>query len=107
MVRTGVQWRYLPNDFPPHDAVYQQARRWLHAGVYENIAHDLRIIARVLGDRPEEPTAAILDGRTLRSTRENGHRAGYDGHKNKRGSLFFLRRRFISQSIRSETCSMW
>lgn len=86
VVRTGVQWEYLPNNFPPSDAVYQQARRWLHAKVYETIAHDLRIIARVLEDRDEEPSAAILDGRTLRSTRESGARAGYDGHKKKRGS---------------------
>ena len=86
LVRTGVQWRYLPNDFPPWNAVYQQARRWLAAGVYEQIAHDLRILERVLKDRFEQPTAAVLDGRTLRSSRESGSRAGYDGHKRKNGS---------------------
>ena len=41
VVRTGVQWRYLPNDHPPWTAVYLQARRWLQAGVFEAIAHDL------------------------------------------------------------------
>ena len=44
IVRTGIQWRYLPHDFPPWSAVDQQARRWLHAGVFKTIAHDLRII---------------------------------------------------------------
>ena len=86
IVRTGIQWRYLPHDFPPWSAVYQQARRWLHAGVFETIAHDLRIIERILQDREEEPSAMILDARTLQSTPESGARAGYDGHKKKHGS---------------------
>jgi transposase len=48
LVRTGSPWRYLPNDLPPWEAVYQ-------------------------------PTAVILDSRTLQSTPESGGRAGYDG----------------------------
>lgn len=86
VVKTGCQWRYLPHDLPPWTAVYQQARRWLHAGVFEQIAHDLRVITRFLSDRNIEPSAAILDGRTLQSTPESGGRAGYDGAKKKKGS---------------------
>ncbi len=86
VVRTGIQWRYLPNDFPPWSAVYQQARRWMHAGVFEAIAHDLRIVERILKDRGEDPSAVVLDARTLQSTPESGGRAGYDGHKKKHGS---------------------
>ena len=59
LVRTGVQWRYLPGDFPQWRAVYQQARRWLAAGVFEAIAHHLRIIERLMKDRDEEPSAMI------------------------------------------------
>jgi transposase len=86
VVRTGIQWRYLPNDFPPWSAVYQQTRRWMAAGVLEAIAHDLRIIERILQDRDEQPSAVVLDARTLQSTPESGERAGYDGHKKKNGS---------------------
>ena len=86
MVKTGCQWRYLPNDFPPWSAVYQQARRWMQAGVFEALAHDLRIIMRVLADRDESPSAVIVDARTLQSTPESGGRAGYDGAKKKNGS---------------------
>lgn len=86
VVKTGCQWRFLPHDFPPWSAVYQQARRWFHAGVFETIAHDLRIIMRVLDDRAEQPSAAIFDARTLQSTPESGGRAGYDGAKRKKGS---------------------
>jgi len=86
VVKTGCQWRFLPHDLPPWTAVYQQARRWIQAGVFEHIAHDLRAIARVLEGRNPEPSATILDGRTLQSTPESGGRAGYDGAKKKKGS---------------------
>jgi transposase len=86
VVKTGCQWRYLPNDLPPWSAVYQQARRWLAAGVFEQITHDLRMIARLVAGREAQPTATIFDARTLQSTPESGGRAGYDGHKKKKGS---------------------
>ncbi len=86
IVRAGAPWRLLPNDFPPWHAVYDQTRRWLAAGCFERLAHDLRALLRAAGGREPEPSAAILDSRTLRSTPESGHRAGYDGAKRKRGS---------------------
>jgi len=86
VVKTGCQWDFLPHDFPPWTAVYQQARRWIAAGVFEEIAHDLRIILRLVDGREAQPTATILDARTLQSTPESGGRAGYDGAKRKKGS---------------------
>ena len=86
VVKTGCQWDFLPHDFPPWTAVYQQARRWIAAGVFEAITHDLRQMVRLIEDREPQPTAAILDGRTLQSTPESGGRAGYDGAKKKNGS---------------------
>src|SRR3984957_18564432 len=86
VVKTGCQWDFLPHDFPPAAAVYQQARRWIAAGVFEEITHDLRMILRMVSEREAQPTAAILDGRTLQSTPESGGRAGYDGAKKKKGS---------------------
>ena len=86
IVRSGSPWRYLPKDFPPWEMVYQQTRRWLAAGCFEAIVHDLRAMLRFADGRGPEPTAAIFDGRTLQSTLESGGRAGYDGHKRTRGS---------------------
>jgi transposase len=86
VVKTGCQWDFLPHDFPPAAAVYQQARRWIGAGVFEDIAHDLRMILRMVDEREGQPTATILDGRTLQSTPESGGRAGFDGAKKKKGS---------------------
>ena len=86
IVRTGSPWRYMPNDLPPWEAVYQQSQRWLAAGVFEAMTQDLRRILRLLEGRGEEPSAAIFDSRTLQSTPESGERAGYDGAKRKKGS---------------------
>ena len=86
VVKTSCQWRFLPPDFPPWTAVDQQARRWLHAGVFEQVAHDLRVVLRLVLERDPQPSATILDARTLQSTPESGDRAGYDGHKKKNGS---------------------
>jgi transposase len=86
IVRAGAPWRLLPTNFPPWPTVYQQTQRWIAAGCFEALVHDLRAILRLTDGRAPEPTAVVLDGRTLQSTPESGHRAGYDGHKKKKGS---------------------
>ncbi len=90
MVRTGAQWRYMPQHFPPWAAVYQQTQRWIRAGVFEAMVHDLRALLRLGEGRAPAPTAVVLDGRTLQSTPESGARAGYDGHKRKKGSKLHM-----------------
>ena len=86
IVRAGAAWRLLPGDSPPWHAVYDQARRWLAAGCFEAMAYDLRAVLRLAEGRAAEPSAAIFDSRTLRSTPESGGRAGYDGAKRQKGS---------------------
>jgi len=90
LVRSGSPWRYLPNDFPPWQAVYQQTQRWIGAGVFEAMVQDLREILRLCEGRASQPTAAVLDSRTLQSTPESGARAGYDGAKRRKGSKVHL-----------------
>jgi transposase len=86
LARAGAPWRMMPNDLPPWEAVYQQTQRWLRAGTFEVVVHDLRVVLRLAEGRTEQPSAAILDSRTLQSTPESGSRAGYDGAKRQRGS---------------------
>jgi len=86
VVRTGSPWSYMPNDLPPWEAVYQQTRRWLSAGVFEAMVHDLRILLRLSEGRASNSPAAILDSPTLRSTPESGRRAGYDAAKRNKGT---------------------
>jgi transposase len=90
IVKTGAPWRWMPHDLPPWHVVYQQSQRWIKAGVFESLAHDLRAVLRIAEGRKESPTAAIVDSRTLQSTPESGTRAGYDGAKRRKGSKVHL-----------------
>jgi transposase len=86
MVRSGEAWRMMPHDLPPWYTVYQQTQRWIAAGVFEAIVDDLRVLLRLAAGHKEDPSAVIMDGRTLQSSPESGARAGFDGHKKRRGS---------------------
>jgi transposase len=90
MARGGSSWRMMPHDLPPYYVVYQQMRRWLKAGVFEAISHDLRAVLRIAEGRQEMPTASIFDSRTMQSTVESGARAGYDGAKRRKGNKVHL-----------------
>ena len=90
IIRTGAPWRLMPHDLPPWAAVYQQTQRWVRAGVFETMVHDLRVLMRVAAGRNPQPSAAVFDARTTQSTSESGARAGYDGHKRRKGSKTHL-----------------
>jgi transposase len=90
IVRTGAPWRMMPHDLPPWAAVYQQTQRWLKAGVFEAIVADLRGVLRLAEGRNEQPSATLLESRTVQASPESGHRAGYDGAKGRKGSKVHL-----------------
>lgn len=90
IVRAGAPWRMLPTNLPPWELVYQQTQRWIRAGCFEAMVHDLREILRLAAGREPTPSAVILDSRTLQSTPESGGRAGYDGAKRRKGSKVHL-----------------
>lgn len=86
LTKCGTPWRLIPHDLPPWPVVYQQTQRWIRAQVFEAMVHDLREVLRLREKRKAQPSAAILDSRTLQSTPESGARAGYDGAKRRKGS---------------------
>jgi transposase len=86
IVRAGAAWRMMPHDLPPWYPVYQQSHRWLKAGVFDAIVHNLRAVLRLAQGRTAKPSAAIFDSRIVQSTPESGTRAGYDGATRRRGS---------------------
>ena len=90
VARAGAPWRMMPGDLPPWEAVYQQTQRWIKWGCFEAVVHDLRELLRAAQQRRGRPSAAIFDARTLQSSVESGPRAGYDGHKKRRGSKVHL-----------------
>lgn len=62
----------MPNDLPLLVIVYKEAQRWLAAGRFEPLVDDLHAVLPLATGRNTEPTAAIIDGLTLRSTPESG-----------------------------------
>lgn len=75
IVWTGAPWRCLPTDFRPWQAVSQQTQRWLAAGGFDAMVHDLRVAPRRLPDRAATPTAAMFGSAARQSTPDRGHRA--------------------------------
>jgi transposase len=90
IVRAGAAWRMMPHDLPPWHTVYQQSQRWLKAGGFATMVTDLRAWLRVAQGRKPQPSAAILDRRTLQSPPESGTRAGFDPAKCRRGSTVHI-----------------
>ena len=71
-------------------AVYQQTVCWWRVGYFKMMVLDLRAVLRLAPGRTKEPSAAVLDSRTLRSAPESGARAGWDGYKRTRGSKLHM-----------------
>ncbi|WP_300007618.1 IS5 family transposase [Pseudonocardia sp.] len=86
LVRYGIEWRALPADFPPWEAVYAFFERWAARGLPQRIVHALRDRLRVSADRAPAPTAAIIDSQTVRGADTVGAASsGYDGGKKIKG----------------------
>ncbi len=85
-VRTGVQWRYLPGDFPPWPAVWTRFRRWLKSGIWEEIMKHLLSLCRIAAGRDPEPSAVLLDAQSVTSGRLGPRDdIGIDGGKRVKG----------------------
>jgi transposase len=84
VVRTGCAWRLLPKSFPPWRAVYSAFRGWARAGTFELVHDRLRQQWRDRIGRAPEPTAAIIDAQSTRSTAQGGD-TGFDAGKKVKG----------------------
>jgi len=72
VLRTGCQWRYLPQSYPKWKTVYSCFRRWSLNGVWDQVVDSLRVQVRYSQGRKALPTTAIVDTQSVKTSEKGG-----------------------------------
>ena len=80
LVKTGCQWRLLPNDFPPYGAVWSFYRRAVISGKWEKAMDMLVKMSREKAGREPTPSYGLIDSQSAKTTLASDER-GFDGGK--------------------------
>ena len=72
VLRSGCAWRLMPHDLPPWTTVYDYFRQWRIDGTWERINRALREQLRTSIGREAQPSAAIIDSQSVKTTEKGG-----------------------------------
>jgi putative transposase len=84
LVKTGCQWRQLPHDYPNWSTVKSFYYRAVEKGAWEKVMDFLVKQTRVNAGRSENPSYALIDSQSAKTTSSADNR-GYDGGKKRKG----------------------
>ena len=85
VLRSGCPWRLLPHDLPTWGTAYWYFRRWRDGGVWDQVLKELRMEVRIKQGRNPEPSAAIIDSQSIKTSAVRGPEKGYDAGKKNLG----------------------
>jgi putative transposase len=85
ILRTGCAWRYLPSNFPPWPTVFYHFRRFRLQGKWHLLHMALHRAELERAGHYPEPSAAIMDGQSVKTVEESANIRGYDAYKRIRG----------------------
>lgn len=92
VLKSGCPWRLLPGDFPPWQTVFYHFRKFRLSGLWFLILKALHAAERRRNGKDPNPSAAIMDSQSVKTTEESAgwkgyeaHRSGYDAHKHVKG----------------------
>src|SRR2546429_4050822 len=78
VLRSGCPWRLMPHDLPAWGTVYDYFRQWQKQGVWDQILETLRKQRRKQQGRDEEPSAAVIDSQSIKTSAVRGQAKGFD-----------------------------
>ena len=99
VLRSGCPWRLVPHDLPAWGTLYWYFRIWRNDGVWEEILHALRSQLRQKQGRDAEPSAAVIDSQSIKTSAVRGPEKGYDAGKKNLGAQTNAAGRYAGQSV--------